>query len=151
MLTCFLVGLTLTVGQVEPNPTSCRAQLGAPTDTAPVTRWVGPTPPYSSPAEPSTGQTNGPAVEPSSDKNGAANQNGSVAKNESKEPHSGENGFAEFLKPKRETGGFCFRLYKAYYDEFFPSKKENGAEEPEKPRRTLPSPWDSPPFPNSEY
>src|SRR5262249_49560282 len=68
-----------------------------------------------------------------------------------KEPHSGENGFAHCIKPKREDGGFFFRFYKAYYDEFFPSKKENGEEEPEKPRRALPSPWDSPPFPSSEY
>jgi hypothetical protein len=68
-----------------------------------------------------------------------------------KEPHSGENGFANCIKPKREDGGFFFRFYKAYYDEFFPSKKENGEEEPEKPRRALPSPWDAPPFPNNEY
>jgi hypothetical protein len=72
---------------------------------------------------------------------------------DSNEPKSGENGFAEFIKPKREEGGFPFRLYKAYYDEFFPSKDNgNGDEEtPESPRRAMPSPWDSPPFPTSEY
>jgi hypothetical protein len=68
-----------------------------------------------------------------------------------KEPKSGENGFAEFLKPRGDDGGFCFRLYKAYYDEFFPSKNGNGEEAPEPPRRALPSPWDAPPFPGSEY
>src|SRR5262245_15880943 len=68
-----------------------------------------------------------------------------------KEPHSGENGFADFIKPKREDGGFLYRFYKAYHEQFFPPKKENGAEEPEKPRRALPSPWDAPPFPTSEY
>jgi hypothetical protein len=68
-----------------------------------------------------------------------------------KEPKSGENGFAEFIKPKREDGGFAFRLYKAYYDEFFPAKTNGDEETPEPPRRALPSPWDSPPFPTSEY
>jgi hypothetical protein len=70
---------------------------------------------------------------------------------EPKEPKSGEDGFHDCLKPKRETGCFPFRLYKAYYDEFFPSPNGNQEEEPEKPRRALPSPWDSPPFPTSEY
>jgi hypothetical protein len=70
---------------------------------------------------------------------------------EPKEPKSGENGFANFIKPEREEGGFVFRLYKAYYDEFFPAKTNGEEEEPEAPRRALPSPFDSPPFPGSEY
>src|SRR5262249_44802960 len=65
-----------------------------------------------------------------------------------KERKSGENGFAEFLKPK-EDGGFAHRFYKAYYDEFFPSKNGNEEEAPEPPRRAFSSPWDSPPFPSS--
>jgi hypothetical protein len=40
-------------------------------------------------------------------------------------------------------------LYKAYYDQFSPPP--NQPEQPESPRRGLPSPWDSPPFPGSEY
>ena len=70
---------------------------------------------------------------------------------EPKEPKSGENGFADFIKPKREEGGCLFRLYKAYYDEFFPAKTNGEEETPEPPRRAMPSPWDSPPFPGSEY
>jgi len=119
--------------------------------TAPAQTATHPTPPLSSTAERSTAQTNGLRVEPSSDEYSAANQNSSSEQNGSKEPHSGEDGFAAFIKPKREDGGFLFRLYKAYYDEFFPSKKENGEEEPEKQRCALPSPWDAPPFPGSEY
>jgi Putative beta-barrel porin-2, OmpL-like. bbp2 len=54
---------------------------------------------------------------------------------------------------------FLHELYKAYRNEFFPKPKEkenggengNGSEEPETPRRALPSPWSSPPFPGSEY
>src|SRR5262249_31360487 len=80
-----------------------------------------------------------------------AEKEGNESVSEYKEPKSGEGPFAEWLKPRQEYGGFCSRLYKAYYDEFFPSKKETGEEEPEKPRRALPSPWDAPPFPNSEY
>jgi hypothetical protein len=97
-----------------------------------------------------------PGVAESSDQTPAAksNRNGTESTNNSngepQEPKSGENGFAEFIKPKREEGGFVFRFYKAYYDEFFPSKT-NGEETPEPPRRALPSPWDSPPFPGNEY
>jgi hypothetical protein len=70
-----------------------------------------------------------------------------------KAPKSGENGFAEFLKPKHgDDGGFVCRFCKAYYDQFFPPRSNgNGEEAPEPARRALPSPWDSPPFPSSEY
>jgi hypothetical protein len=40
-------------------------------------------------------------------------------------------------------------LFRAYKEEF--TKKDNGEEETPRPRRALPSPWDSPPFPGSEY
>jgi hypothetical protein len=135
MLSTILITAALSLGQ-----------------TAPAETPTLPTPLLSSTVERSTGQTNGSAVEPSADKkNSAADENGSSEKKGSKEPHSGENGFAEFIKPKREDGGCLFRLYKIYYDDFFPSKKENAEEEPEKPRRTLPPPFDAPPFPSSEW
>src|SRR4029077_8689601 len=44
--------------------------------------------------------------------------------------------------------GFFRRLINAYIDEFKPATESN---EPEPPRRAMPSPWDSPPFPGSEY
>jgi hypothetical protein len=98
-----------------------------------------------------------------------------------KEPKSGENGFVDFLKPKRgDDGCFPYRLYKAYHEQFYPpkangngaastnggdDKKDNGdtknntngtnggatTEAQVPPRRAMPSPWDSPPFPGSEY
>ena len=90
--------------------------------------------PSSSKAEPATGPAT-PAAADVPSKNELQEKNSSTPK----EPKSGENGFVEFLKPKRgDDGGFFYRLYKAYYDQFFPSKKENGEEEPEKPRRALP-------------
>src|SRR5262249_3177699 len=48
-------------------------------------------------------------------------------------------------------GGFFFcRLLRAYKQEF--TKKDNGnGDEEEQPRRAMPSPWSSPPFPSSEY
>ena len=48
-------------------------------------------------------------------------------------------------------GGFFFcRLLWAYKHEF--TKKDNGnGDEEEQPRRAMPSPWSSPPFPGSEY
>jgi hypothetical protein len=96
-----------------------------------------------------------PSPSPSPDKqsatppaeNGKANGNS----NEDKEPKSGEGPLAEFLKPKREGAGFFGRLYKVYYDEFFPSPNGSGADEPEPARRTNPTPWDAPPFPVNEY
>jgi hypothetical protein len=54
------------------------------------------------------------------------------------------------LKLHDETSTFWRRLYSAYYKQFYPSKEQQ-PEEPEPPRRALPSPWSSPPFPGSEY
>ncbi len=51
-----------------------------------------------------------------------------------------------------KDGFFVHRLYKAYYDQFFPPEKDpNAPTPPEPPRRAMPSPWHSPPFPGSEY
>jgi Putative beta-barrel porin-2, OmpL-like. bbp2 len=47
-----------------------------------------------------------------------------------------------------DTRGFFRRLIDAYIDEFTPAPE---SDEPEPPRRAMPSPWDSPPFPGSEY
>jgi len=49
-----------------------------------------------------------------------------------------------------ERRGFLRTFFKAYVDEFKPADP-NAPEEPEAPRRALPSPWSSPPFPGSEY
>jgi hypothetical protein len=83
----------------------------------------------------------------------ATNGDGNEASDggEAKEPPSGEGPLHDCLKPKYEDGGFFRRLYKIYYDEFFPSPNANGADEPAPRRRTNPSPWDSPPFPVNEY
>jgi Putative beta-barrel porin-2, OmpL-like. bbp2 len=47
-----------------------------------------------------------------------------------------------------ESHGFFGTLWKAYVDEFVPPP---ATEEPELPRRALPAPLDSPPFPSSEW
>jgi hypothetical protein len=49
--------------------------------------------------------------------------------------------------PKTEQSWFFKRLLNAYVEEF----EETAESEPELPRRALPSPWDSPPFPGSDY
>jgi len=46
-----------------------------------------------------------------------------------------------------ESSNFFGRLFKAYVDEF----KDAPSNEPEPPRRALPAPLDSPPFPSSEW
>ncbi len=58
-----------------------------------------------------------------------------------------KNGTSE--APKEEGNrGFFKRLLDAYVEEFKGGPTESG---PEPPRRAMPSPWDSPPFPSSEY
>jgi hypothetical protein len=50
--------------------------------------------------------------------------------------------------PPAESSNFFGRLFRAYVDEF---KDAPASNEPEPPRRALPSPLDSPPFPSSEW
>ena len=132
MTSYILVGMTLALGQVD-------------SGTAPTTQTP-PAAPQSAP--PINGSTASPAAPDANQPDISQNSSSSFSE---KEPHSGENGFAEFIKPKREDGCFPYRLYKAYYDEFFPPKNGNEEESPEPARRALPSPFDSPPFPGSEY
>src|SRR5262245_6268706 len=49
-------------------------------------------------------------------------------------------------KEDEDAGHFFCRLARAYLKEFH--KKDDQPESPPAPRRALPSPWDSPPFPN---
>jgi hypothetical protein len=51
---------------------------------------------------------------------------------------------------QKEQKGFAQRLYHAYVEEF-KGAPEITEGEPTPPRRALPSPWDSPPYPSSEY
>jgi len=142
MIAYVLIGMGLSVGQI--------AQVSPPTGSAPQDSTVILPPRFRMPpALPRLPVPSDRVAATTSDAT-SCSQAANSASTE-KEPHSGENGFADCIKPKREDGGFFFRLYKAYYDEFFPSKKDNGGEEPEQPRRAMPSPWDSPPFPGSEY
>ena len=48
-----------------------------------------------------------------------------------------------------ESRGFFGTFWKSYVDEFMPPPA--APEEPEPPRRALPSPLNSPPFPSSEW
>jgi len=50
-----------------------------------------------------------------------------------------------------ESHGFFGTFWKAYVDEFRPPPTPAAPDEPEPPRRALPSPLDSPPFPGSEW
>ncbi len=131
MMTELVAGLVLAVGQAGPGEPGQARLPDVPAAAAPK-------------AESSSSAT---AENGKKDDNGNGDKNGNG--NGDKEPKSGEDGFHDFLKPKQEDGGFCHRLYKAYYDEFFPDP--NAPESPEPPRRALPAPWDSPPFPGSEY
>jgi hypothetical protein len=72
-------------------------------------------------------------------------------KDEKKEKDKKDEKKAEEKQPEPARGFFA-GLAHVYKEEFFPSKKSGeDAPSPEKPRRAMPSPWDSPPFPGSEY
>src|SRR5262245_34109512 len=137
MLAFIILTTTLAVAQTEPpsGQTSFSTPVPMQAPILPL-RTQFAAPPPSAPSPNLVGFPRGTQA-PASEKNGHSESNGgdsssADSKSESaKEPHSGENGFAEFIKPKREYGCFPFRFYKAYYDEFFLSKN-NGQEEPEK-------------------
>jgi hypothetical protein len=139
----------LEIGSAPSNAEGPRKH-GTPRDTYPTPSdgWQAANPLFPNPNGTAGANGSGKANGANGSENGNGG-NGSENGKEDKEPKSGENGFHDFLKPKRENGGFFYRFYKAYYDEFFPPP--NQPEAPEPPRRALPSPWDAPPFPNSEY
>jgi hypothetical protein len=160
MLTHVFALLTLAVGQVQPVPTCCRAQLGAPVDAVPVvvqasqgpmTTWptarreLGdflpnqnsqpreslPVPPTSTPKEPLP-------VPPTSSTNGGEKKE--EKKEENKEEPWGGNFFCRFL-----------RAYKEEFTKKDENQNGNGDEAQAPRRRALPEPWSAPPFPGHEY
>lgn len=70
---------------------------------------------------------------------------------ESNEPNSNQSPstseFQVHVTAEQERSWFLRKLFDAYVDEF----KGTAPVGKELPRRALPSPWDSPPFPSSEY
>jgi hypothetical protein len=155
MLSTLLVGATLALGQVPSTasspipPGGIRAGLGPPTLPSTVEPVL---PPglaprqaggfYPSNASPSffvPGDARG-----QSEKKG----DGPVDAGDSRKEEKKEEAKEETYTPP----GFFRNFFKAYKDEFFPPKKSEPEEEaPPRPRRAMPSPWDSPPFPGSEY
>jgi hypothetical protein len=137
MLSSFLVVATLITGQAA---------------TAPVARFGMPVPGPTAPAYTSV-STWPLATAGGQNARGDTNRNGS---GETKKDENGEkkdNGKTE----EPTCPGFCCNFLKAYRDEFCPKKNGsgdgngNGDGETPPPRRALPSPWSSPPFPSSEY
>jgi hypothetical protein len=145
MMTEFLAAMTLAVGQgttaAAPAPWTVPA-LAAPANAGPAMLRAR----YFAAPDPGSGPTTPSDATQSNDSEAA---NGSSTENEPKEPKSGEDGFANFIKPRKEHGGFLHRFYKAYYDEFFPPPNQEPS--PEQPRRALPAPFDAPPFPSGEW
>jgi hypothetical protein len=77
--------------------------------------------------------------------NGGDGTNGNGAKDN-------PNGYWPFLKPRLDEGGnFAQRIYRAYYQEFFPDPNVKAPDTPDPPRRALPGPLMSPPMPSSEW
>lgn len=124
----------LALGQGTPTPAPIQP-VRQPFQTAPAT-WV------ASPPDPTPN-----AGAPDVPKNGDAKKEEKKDEKEAKPEKPPE--YSPFLKPRDDRGGFAHRLYKEYFDAWFPP--DDQPDEPEKPRRALPSPWSSPPFPGSEY
>jgi hypothetical protein len=138
MLTTLVVGMTLAVGQaplpamcdLEQTSDSAPPRLGFPTTVTPfgLVRYA---PPNDLPPYEKNGNGSCPAQADKADR-----------KAEKKEDNKDES--------SDEGGCFLIRLCRAYKEEL--TKKDNGnGDEEEPPRRALPSPWSSPPFPGSEY
>ena len=131
MLSCFLVGVTLAIGQVGAGTTpAATAPMNAPGAASPAASPM-PSPTSDAPAPDSTAGTH----------SWTAPQNGS----------SEANGSNSSETPKDQSDGGYFKgLFKIYADEF-KGKDVLTEEAPEPPRRTLPSPFPSPPLPGNEY
>jgi hypothetical protein len=98
-------------------------------------------------ATPSKASANGTGATQS---NGSEKGDDKESKNSKKSDDKESKGSKKSDDKEEDAGGHFFRRFiKAYCDEF--TKKKEGEEEPERPRRALPSPWSSPPFPGSEY
>jgi hypothetical protein len=152
--TYFLLNMSMTMGQAAAPPSS---PYLAPPPAVPFVSVV-PTPVTAAP-------TSGPGVMPAlpflrtaaddppkKDANGNGDKkNGDKNGDKEKEPEKPKLG--DWAKPKQEEGGgFFHRLYRIYYNQFYPPEKKPDEPEPEPPARGgKPSPWPSPPFPMSEY
>jgi hypothetical protein len=121
MLPCLLLNAALIVGQTGPEPVTPPANF----PVASLPTFAG------SSSSPQTAPVPVPA---------AASASSPSAPESSSTPDA-----------KKEEGGlFLHRMFNAYCDEF-KKKDDAGESSPPAPRRALPGPFDSPPFPSSEY
>jgi hypothetical protein len=140
----------IPMGQPPGYPTA----QGVP--ASPNLGYVVPTVPYGA-LQPAQGNAQTPPADPMT--NGKNVENGKKDEKDKKEekkapPSTGRgnpHGYGAWLEPREKEGGNFFqRLYREYYQQWVPP--DTPYEEPtEVPRRALPSPWTSPPFPSSEW
>ena len=158
MMPSLLIVATLAIGQVPPGP-------GAP-GYAPLPRFGTPAAtdaPDNVPPAPMSARDAWLAKQKlSSSVSGGADKNASDEDkdgNGDKKDKDGNgdkkdkngNGDKKEKKDEPKRPGFCYNFVKAYCDEFFPKKDAEPEETPPAPRRGLPEPWSSPPFPGHEY
>ena len=135
MMTSYLMGLSLTVGQLGHAPMTAEPVPADVPTQALINRIAAAPPGTPDPVAPK------PDPMPPAKNGDADKKNGDADKN-------GSNGNGDKDAP---TGGFFHTLYKEYHDAFFPPKDAKEPEpEPEKPRRAPPAPW-GPPLPVAEY
>lgn len=168
MLSPLLLGLTLAAGQtilptvpvLDNVPASAPAQLCVPSSVLPYAQINYLAQPKDPAPFPSNGNGagcagNGKSSAGCGDNGKPSNGCGSNGKSSNDCNSNGKNGngfcSAQGDKDKgTDDGGFFFRrLCRAYKKQF--TNKDNGDDEEEPPRRALPSPWSSPPFPGNEY
>jgi hypothetical protein len=146
VLESFFLATAISAGQVPAEP---RSQFATDSMTLAAASLVSPALRAISVQAPSAGTDSTPTASPMSD---AAVK----AKDEGK-PNGNGNGtkppsFGLAYQPHwSDESSFFGRLCKEYHDQFFPSPDKKDEDSPEPPRRALPSPWPSPPFPGSEY
>jgi hypothetical protein len=149
MIGSLLIGLTLTVGQVNPAtagvPAFTNPPGGAKADALLAQAPAAKAPPEAmpAPAAPATPQAPDKTVTPPP----------ILPDAKAEEKKEGENACKEDKEHVKKEGCFLKRMWGYYCDEFKPKKEEEAAAEegPSKRWDALPEPWSSPPFPMHEF
>jgi hypothetical protein len=149
MVCYFLLGMTLSIGQVNPAPPPAMPPWMKPPGSVAQSQTPVPAPPelVVAPTEIPLPSNATPGAQNAAPAPNAASKNDTEKKDDKNDEKKED-------KEEEQGGHFFKRLWRAYVEQFNPKndKKDDQAEAtPEPPRRALPSPWSSPPFPTNEY
>jgi hypothetical protein len=151
MMTSLLIGMSLAIGQGDPprseaisgGTTTPAARIPIKVKVRPAKKWSPESAVIQAVLKGSTEAQEDATPEPIKapvEGNGSSNST----------TNGNDNGNGKTKEEEQLTGLFPCRLFQAYCNEFKPKSDSNGDEEPA-PRRSLPAPLQSPPFPSGEW